>query len=284
MLLLPTLVAAVLAQSSPQAPLKAAPSAPSGCVVLVTRSEGLTPDEADGIAATIGEALRTEGVPVTLSPAEVRQRAGALIAGCSNQAPCLAGAGRTLGAGAVVSVDVAKVFGELSVELALLDVATANALADKVFAAAPESPLVRAELSEFARTARYALLTLPAFRSGAAASTPARSDAPKTVSLTPADPVKEGPPAPVAAYATTGGAVAAGATAAVFGYFLFQEWQRVLPTNGDREIDLRYSELPAYQDRQRFNGIALGVAGAACTALTSAAIYFWMNPPKATGP
>lgn len=273
MLLLSTLATVWLAQSPPPPPLRAAPSAPNGCLVLLSRSEGLTSEESLRVLEQVGAALGAAGVPV--APAEVTARAGEQLAACSGQAPCLAGVGRSLGAGAVAAVDVARVFGDLSYELALLEVAGATSLADKVFAAPEGSALIDAELAEFSRTARYALLTLPAFN-------PPAADSPRASRLTPpvpADPgavPASGGPLPIAAYAATGGAVVAGVAAGIFGAMTLEMWSRTLPDSQNR-IALRQGELPTYQRNQQLTGIA----GGACAALTSAAIFFWLNPPVA---
>ncbi len=274
MLLLGTLASVLLAQAAPPAPLRAAPSAPNGCVVLISRSEGLTSAEALRVVERVGEALTAAGVPVLLAPAEVTSRAGAQIAACAGAAPCLAGVGRSLGAGAVAAVDVARVFGDLSYELALLEVAGASSLADKVFAAPEASALIDAELAEFSRTARYALLTLPAFN-------PPAGDSPRVTRLTPPVPAEPTPvpaarPLPIAAYAATGGAVVAGVAAGIFGAMTLEMWSRTLPDSQNR-IALRQGELSRYQTNQQFTAIA----GGACALLSSAAVFFWLNPPVA---
>ncbi|MDQ3262385.1 MAG: hypothetical protein M3Y59_01805 [Myxococcota bacterium] len=272
MLLFGTLASILLAQAPPPAPLQTAPSAPNGCVVLISRSEGLTSAESLRVVEQVGGALSAAGVPVRLAPAEVTARAGEQISACAGGAPCLAGVGRSLGAGAVAAVDVARVFGDLSYELALLEVAGAASLADKVFAAPEGSALIDAELADFSRTARYALLTLPAFN-------PPAPDSPRATRLTPPVPsalrdVPAARPLPLAAYAATGGAVVAGVAAGIFGAMTLEMWSRTLPDSQNR-IALRQGELSSYQRSQQFTAIA----GGACAALTSAAVFFWLNLP-----
>lgn len=276
-----TTVAVLLAQAPP-APLRPSPSAPAGCAIVVTRSEGLTTDEAIGVATRVGDALRAAGVPVTLSPSEVVGRAGEMIEGCRGQPACLAGVGRSLGAGAVVSADVSKLFGELALQLAVVDTATASTLTDAAYVGPAEAPALTRQLAKFGRAARAAVEELAAFESSA----PQAADAPRQANLTPpssaADPAQGRRPAPIGAYVVTGGAIAAAATGVVFGALALQAHQQYVSPRQSLPGNLQGTQLtyPEYQQRVSQNGVIAGVAGGLCTVLTATAVYLWLQPDR----
>lgn len=270
-------VAALFAQSPAQEPLPVAPSHPAGCLVALVRAEGMDAASGDAVVARVAQALERHGIPMPVPPAEVHTRAGKELRGCGAQPACFAGVARTLEAGALVTVDAALLFGELTVELALLDASSGRLLADKVFAGALESASVGAQLEDFARTARYALMTLPAFKA------PPPADAPRAANLTPSRP----PASPAALTATspdrtlawvaTGAAVTAAAAAATFGGLSLSTWSRANAGQPGNRVDVTRPEAEAMTR----NSWVAGIAGGACAALTSAAVYLWLNPPEA---
>lgn len=250
-------------------PLPTTPSAPAGCAVGVARAAGLGEEAQRALEAGVRAALEREGIPTTVL-------APLALAPCGDDAACHARAGRAKGAGAVVAIDAEDLFGELTVALTLIDAAQGAVLADKAIAGSPDAPAAAAALADFSRTTRYALMTLPAFQVPRA-----REDAPVARTLTPSPaplaalaPLESGSGrAPVLALTTTTAAVAAGATAALFGAFSYGTYQQATSGRvGDRVPVTREAA-----DAMTRNSTVAGVAGAACVALTGLAITLWLQ-------
>lgn len=280
--MLAVVAALVLAQSAP--PPSANATRQGGVVVMVTRREGLSALEAAQLAERMADALATANLPLAATPGQVTRELGEGMAlGCRGNARCLAGLTRQLGAGAAVGIEAAKIFGELALQLVVVDAKGTAPLLERTTVLPPEklSDLDR-ELAAFAREAEPVLRKLPAL-----SPPPALADAPRNLTLTPSQPAatspavttaatsaKKGPP--VAAYVLGGGAAASGVVAGVFGamaYSTYTKYGEGTPAGDALERDISRTDFNTMNRNWRIAGVSAGVTA----ALISGAVYFLVN-------
>lgn len=185
-----SLVLALLVAQSP------APSDPKGMVVMVSRSEGLTPIESAALADRLSRALWEANLPVAMEPGEALSRLGAQRSpeSCQGKPECFAKLGRELGAAAVVTIDSSKVFDDLAMRLTLQETREGRELFRRSYTASALRPreldtAFRRASQELARTlmesedpavvglrpsdAPRAANLMPSFRAESAAFSPA---------------------------------------------------------------------------------------------------------------
>lgn len=180
----------VLALLVAQSPSPADRSDAKGMVVMVSRSEGLTPIESVALADRLSRALREANLPVVMEPGEALSRPGAqrTAESCQGKPECFAKLGRELGVAAVVTIDASKVFDDLPMRLTLLETREGRVLFKRSYTASALRPT---ELdAAFQRASQELARTLTESEDPAAVGL-RPSDAPRAANLMPSAPGAE---------------------------------------------------------------------------------------------
>lgn len=214
-----SLVLALLVAQSPT-PAPADTAAAKGMVVMVSRSEGLTPIESVALADRLSRALREANLPVAMEPGEALSRLSRQRSpeSCQGKPECFAKLGRDLGVAAVVTIDASKVFDDLPMRITLLETREGRALFKRSYTASALRPT---ELDgAFVRASQELARTLTESEDPAVADALRPSDAPRAANLSPSMPTAENaaftPSAPLPVTVTRIGAGAAAVTAVTF--------------------------------------------------------------------
>lgn len=212
-------LALLVAQSPSSSPTDRSDA--GGMVVMVSRSEGLTPLESVALADRLSRALWEARLPVEMDPGEARSRLGEKRTpeSCQGRSECLAKLGRYLGMTAVVAIDSSKVFDDLPMRITLLETREGRVLFMRSYTASALRP---AELdSAFQRASQELTKALSESEDASVANALLPSDAPRAPNLFPSN-----QPASSAAFTwprprpVTLARIGAGATAATAVTFL----------------------------------------------------------------
>jgi hypothetical protein len=211
----------VLALLVAQSPAPADRPDVKGMVVMVSRSEGLTPIESVAVADRLSRALREARLPVAMEPSEALSRLGEQRTpeSCQGKPECFAKLGRELGVAAVVTIDSSKVFDDLPMRITLLDTREGRVLFRRSYTASALRPT---ELdTAFRRSSQELTKTLTESEDGSVAGALLPSDAPLAPNLSPSAPSSSGlaaflQPRSLPVTATRIGAGAAAVTAVTF--------------------------------------------------------------------
>src|SRR5262249_4055587 len=113
-----------------------------GMVVMVARSEGLTPIETVALADRLSRTLWEANLPVAMEPGAARARLGEQRppASCQGKPECFARLGRELGVAAVVTIDASKVFDDLPMRFTLLETREGRVLFKRSYTASALRP------------------------------------------------------------------------------------------------------------------------------------------------
>ncbi|HEY0093740.1 MAG TPA: hypothetical protein VGB96_05425 [Archangium sp.] len=204
-----------------QTPVPADGPGARGLVVMVSRSEGLTPIESVTLADRLSRALQEARLPVAMDPGEVLSRLGEQRTpeSCQGKPECFAKLGRDLGVAAVVTIDSSKVFDDLPMRITLLETGEGRVLFKKSYTASALRPT---ELdSAFQSASQELTKTLMESEDVSIADGLRPSDAPRAPNLSPSAPASSGMdaftrPAPLPVTVTRIGAGAAAVTAVTF--------------------------------------------------------------------
>ena len=263
----------------------------SGVVVLIVQQQRLSYLEADGLAERVAAALSAAKVPILMSPTDVQDHIGrAASLKCIGKPLCIAELGRELGAAAAVGVEAAAFFGQLGIKLTVITTdGTAPVFDDSVVVDPKNTAEIDSSLAGLAERVHAALSVFPAFAPPKPPVVVKPPDVPRVEPVlppnalvpAPALPPKGGGP-PAMAYVAGGGALASAAAAGVFGFLAYQTYRDSTPTASARYPPYQESgvSLSDYQAMQR-NAVVSAVAGGACVALSSLAIYLFVqgSPP-----
>lgn len=210
----------VLALLVAQTPVPADGADARGMVVMVSRSEGLTPIESVTLADRLSRALRDARLPVAMEPGEVLSRLGEQRTpeSCQGKPECFAKLGRDLGVAGVVTIDSSKVFDDLPMRITLLETREGRVLFKKSYTASALRPT---ELDSSFQTASQELTkSLMESEDASLANALLPSDAPRAPNLSPSAPASGmnafTQPAPLPVTVTRIGAGAAAVTAVTF--------------------------------------------------------------------
>jgi hypothetical protein len=178
----------VLALLVAQSPVPADRPDAKGMVVMISRSEGLTPIESVALADRLSRALREANLPVAMEPGEALSRLGEQRTpeSCQGKPECFAKLGRDLGVAAVVTIDSSKVFDDLPMRLTLLETREGRVLFKRSYTASALRPT---ELdSAFQSASQELARTLTESEDPAVADALRPSDAPRAPNLSPSMP------------------------------------------------------------------------------------------------
>ncbi len=202
-----------------QTPVPADGAGARGMVVMVARSEGLTPIESVTLADRLSRALVEAKLPVAMEPGEVLTRLGEQRTpeSCQGKPECFAKLGRDLGVAGVVTIDSSKVFDDLPMRITLLETREGRVLFKKSYTASALRPT---ELDSAFQTASQELSkTLMESEDTSIANALLPSDVPRAPNLSPSLPSGMDAftqPAPLPVTVTRIGAGAAAVTAVTF--------------------------------------------------------------------
>ncbi|WP_375765680.1 hypothetical protein NR798_28705 [Archangium gephyra] len=261
-----SLVLALLVAQSP-APVDGRDA--RGLVVMVSRSEGLTPIESVTLADRLSRALQEARLPVAMDPGAALSRLGEQRTpeSCQGKPECFAKLGRDLGVAAVVTIDSSKVFDDLPMRITLLETSEGRVLFKKSYTASALRPT---ELDQAFQTASQELTkTLMESEDATTANALRPSDAPRAPNLSPSLPSGMDAftqPAPLPVTVTRIGAGAAAVTAVTFLVLGLIQNSRLQEEKAPGVSAWTYAEAQRMRSsantRFALSGIFAGVSGA----------------------
>ncbi len=263
-----SLVLALLAAQPPVTP--DGPGA-RGLVVMVSRSEGLTPIESDTLADRLSRALQEAKLLVAMHPGEALSRLGEQRTpeSCQARPECFATLGRDLGVAAVVTIESSKVFDDLPMRITVLETREGRVLFKKTYTTSALRP---SELDQAFQTASQELTK--AFlesEDASIANALLPSDAPRAPNLSPSAPAASGmaaftQPATLPVTVTRLGAGAAAVTAVTFLVLGLIQNSRLQEERAPGISAWTYAEAQRIRNgantRLALSGIFAGVSGA----------------------
>lgn len=177
----------VLALLVAQSPTPADRSDAKGMVVMISRSEGLTPLESVALADRLSRALWAANLPVAMEPGQALSRLGERTPqSCQGKPECFAKLGRELGVAAVVTIDSSKVFDDLPMRITLLETREGRALFKRSYTASALRPT---ELdAAFQRASQEIAKSLTESEDPSVGDALRPSDAPRAPNLSPSAP------------------------------------------------------------------------------------------------
>lgn len=241
-----------------------------GLVVMVARSEGLTPIESATLADRLSRALGDARLPVAMGPGEALSRLGEKRTpeACQGKPECFAKLGRELGVAGVVTIDSSKVFDDLPMRITLLETREGRALFKRTYTASALRP---AELdSAFQNASQDLRKTLVESEDAAVADVLRPSDAPRAANLMPSAPdsglAAFTQPAPLPVTATRIGAGAAAVTAVTFLILGLVQSSRLQEEKASGVSAWTYEQAKELRSsantRYALSGVFAGVSGA----------------------
>lgn len=211
----------VLALLVAQTPVPAERTDAKGLVVMVSRSEGLTPIESVALADRLSRALWEARLPVAMEPGDALSRLGGRRTpeSCQGKPECFVKLGRDLGVAAVVTIDSSKVFDDLPMRITVIETREGQVLFKRSYTASALRPT---ELdSAFQRASQELAKTLSESEDASVAQALGPLDAPRVTNLFPpaypaSDMTAFTRPTPLPVTVTRIGAGAAAVTAVTF--------------------------------------------------------------------
>jgi len=261
----------VLALLVAQTPVPADGADARGMVVMVSRSEGLTPIESVTLADRLSRALVEAKLSVAMEPGEVLSRLGEQRTpeSCQGKPECFAKLGRDLGVAGVVTIDSSKVFDDLPMRITLLETREGRVLFKKSYTASALRPT---ELDSAFQTASQELTkTLMEGEDASVANALLPSDAPRAPNLSPSGSPSPGmaaftQPAPLPVTVTRIGAGAAAVTAVTFLVLGLIQSSRLQEERAPGVSAWTYAQAQGIRNgantRLALSGIFAGVSGA----------------------
>ena len=259
----------VLALLVAQTPVPADGADARGMVVMVSRSEGLTPIESVTLADRLSRALVEAKLPVAMDPGEVLSRLGEQRTpeSCQGKPECFAKLGRDLGVAGVVTIDSSKVFDDLPMRITLLETREGRVLFKKSYTASALRPT---ELDSAFQTASQELTkSLMESEDASIANALRPSDAPRAPNLSPSLPSSMDAfiqPARLPVTVTRIGAGAAAVTAVTFLVLGLIQNSRLQEEKAPGVSAWTYAEAQRMRSsantRFTLSGIFAGVSGA----------------------
>ncbi|WNG34945.1 hypothetical protein F0U61_15760 [Archangium violaceum] len=211
----------VLALLVAQNPVPAERSDAKGLVVMVSRSEGLTPIESVALADRLSRALWEARLSVAVEPVDALSRLGERRTpeSCQGKPECFARLGRELGVAAVVTIDSSKVFDDLPMRITVMETQEGRVLFKRSYTASALRP--KEVDSAFERASQDLAKTLSESEDTSIAEALRSSDAPRAPNLSPpaypaSDLAAFSQPTPLPVTITRIGAGAAAVTAVTF--------------------------------------------------------------------